>query len=227
MHRDPEGKEIEVITGLLGPSTGDLLEIGCGDGRLTKELDDLFGTLTALDPELPTVVEAAASYAGRTRFLAGSGEELPLADGCADVVLFSLSLHHQDSVKALEEARRVLRDDGRVLVLEPVEHSMLVRLFAFIDDESAEYERAEMAIAGSGLKEIQSGSYKTRWVFEDFEEMTNCLFDHFDLEPDTEKVREMAQLLGEGRMEQPLAIEDITRYWLLCEGASPEAPHDG
>ena len=46
MHRDPEGKEKQVIAELLGPSTGALFEIGCGDGRLTKELADLFGTFT-------------------------------------------------------------------------------------------------------------------------------------------------------------------------------------
>ncbi len=217
MHLDPEGKEKQAITELLGPSAGDLLEIGCGDGRLTRELADMCSTLTALDPELSSVIEAHVDLSGRARFLTGSGEDLPLADDCADTVVFSLSLHHQDPVKALVEARRVLRERGRILVLEPVEYSLMNMLFAFLHDESGEYERAEMAIDGSGLKEIQSGSIRTQWVFEDFAEMTGYLFDYYGLESDPEKEEGMAQLLGERRDLEPLHIEDITRFWLLQE----------
>lgn len=217
MHRDPEGKEKQVITELLGSSTGDLLEIGCGDGRLTRELADLFGTLIALDPELSSVMETDLPISGQTRFLTGSGEDLPLAKDCVDTVVFSLSLHHQDPAKALSEARRVLRENGHILVLEPVEHSLMTRLFAILHDESVEYDQAELAIDGSGLKEWRSGSFKTLWAFEDFTEMTGYLFDYMDLEPDPEKEKEMAQLLGERRDLKPLHIEDITRYWLLRE----------
>lgn len=218
MHRDPDGKEKQVIAKLLGPSTGDLFEIGCGDGRLTRELAALFGILTALDPELPSVMEARVDLSGRARFLVGSGEDLPLFDDSADTVVFSFSLHHQDSVKALEEARRVLRENGHLLVLEPVGHSLLTMLFAVLHDESGEYKRTEAAMNNSGLIEMQTGSFKTQWVFEDFTEMTGYLFDHFDLEPDLEKEKDMAQLLGERRMLKPLCIEDITRFWLLGEG---------
>jgi len=222
MHRDPEGKEKQIIAELLGPSTGDLLEIGCGDGRLTRELVDMFGTLTALDPELPSVMGAEASISGRPRLLAGSGEDLPLVDDCFDTVVFSLSLHHQDPVKALQEARRVLREDGRILVLEPVEHSLMTRLFAFLHDESEEYEKAETAIDLSGLKEMRSGSVKNLWVFECFAEMKRYLFDYFGLEPDLEREKDMVKLLGERRSLKPLNIEDIIRYWLLQEGPNKD-----
>jgi ubiquinone/menaquinone biosynthesis C-methylase UbiE len=217
MHRDPEGKEKQIIAELLGSSAGDVLEIGCGDGRLTRELADICGTLTALDPELSSIIEANAFVSERARFLTGSGEDLPLVDDCADTVVFSLSLHHQNPVKALDEARRVMREDGRILVLEPVEHSLLTMLFAFLDDESGEYERAEVAIDCSGLKELRSGSVRTRWVFENFTEMTDYFFDYMGLESDPEKEEGMAQLLGERRDLEPLHIEDITRFWLLQE----------
>ncbi len=218
MHRDPEGKEKQIIAELLGSSAGDVLEIGCGDGRLTRELADICGPLTALDPELSSIIEANAFVSERARFLTGSGEDLPLVDDCADTVVFSLSLHHQNPVKALDEARRVMREDGRILVLEPVEHSLLSMLFTFLDDESGEYERAEVAINCSGLKELRSGSVRTLWVFEDFAEMVDHLYSYFELDPDPEKEKEMAQLLGERRDSKPLAIEDITRFWLLHEG---------
>ena len=223
MHLDPEGKEKQLIAELLGSSAGDLIEIGCGDGRLTKDLVEICGSVTALDPELSSLKEARVDLSGQVRLLSGSGEELPLVDSCADTVLFSLSLHHQDPVKALAEARRVLRENGRILVLEPVEHSLLSMLFTLLHNESGEYERAEMAIDGSGLKELQSGSVRTQSVFEDLAEMTNYLFDYMELEPDPEKEKEMAHLLGERRDLKPLHIEDITRYWLLHEGVIPDS----
>ena len=218
MHLDPEGKEKQLIAELLGSSAGDLIEIGCGDGRLTKDLVERCGSVTALDPELSSLREARVDLSGQVRLLSGSGEELPLVDSCADTVLFSLSLHHQDPVKALAEARRVLRENGRILVLEPVEHSLLSMLFTLLHNESGEYERAEMAIDGSGLKELQSGSVRTKWLFEDFAEMVDHLYSYFEMVPEPEKKQQMAQLLGERTADKPLAVEDITRYWLLREG---------
>jgi SAM-dependent methyltransferase len=218
MHIDPEGKEKQAIAELLGPSAGSALEIGCGDGRLTRELVDLSGSLAALDPEIPSILDAVKAVPEGVSFLAGSGEELPFADNCLDTVLFTLSLHHQDPVKALGEARRVLKEDGRILVLEPAEHSLMNMMFTLLHDETDRYEHAEMAVDSCGLEEVRSGSVRTRWEFDGFEEMAGYLFDYMELEADPEKEEEMARLLGERLDLKPLHIEDITRFWLLQEG---------
>jgi SAM-dependent methyltransferase len=218
MLRDPENIELQIIIELLGTSVGHLVEIGCGDGRLSGGLREISSSMTALDPGREALSRAAQTIPEKIDLLAGSGEELPLADGCADAVLFTLSLHHQNPVRALDEAQRVLKKNGRILVLEPVEHSLLNMLFSVINNESDAYERAEMAINGSALKEIRTGSVREKWVFEDFPDMVEYLFDYCDLEPDEEKKQQMAQLLGERTADKPLAVEDITRFWLLQEG---------
>ena len=221
MQRDPDSREEQIIAEVLGPSVGDLLEIGCGDGRLTGKLAEVCQTLTALDTELLWVMEAGDSFVRGARFLSASGEDLPLTDNCVDAVVFSLSLHHQNPFKALKEARRVLRENGRILVLEPVQHSLMTMLFAFLHDESYEYEQAEAAIDSSGLRIMLSGSVRTRWIFEDFAEMNDYLFNYFNLAPDAEKGNLMARLLGARRTLKPLCIEDITRFWLLREEPDP------
>jgi ubiquinone/menaquinone biosynthesis C-methylase UbiE len=213
--RDPENIESNFIRNTLGPAAGTVLEIGCGDGRLTAELLSISDTILALDPDPDSIGKARHLLGRGVKLILGSGEDIPLPDDSFDTAVFSLSLHHQDPVKALEEARRVVSPGGRILILEPVEHSIITMLFALLHDESRKYERAEVAIAGASLKELRSGSFRFLWMFEDFHEMAGYLFDYYSMEPDLVKKDRMAKLLGNRRHSKPLGIEDITRYWLL------------
>lgn len=61
---------------------------------------------------------------GRTRspnvtFIEGRAESIPFPDGSFDGALAMFSFHHmEDQDQALDEVRRVLRPDGRILVQE-------------------------------------------------------------------------------------------------------------
>lgn len=66
-------------------------------------------------------IKAAASAIGRRacRFVCGDALELPLADGCADVVSIAFGIRNvADPPSALREFRRVLRPGGRLIMLE-------------------------------------------------------------------------------------------------------------
>jgi SAM-dependent methyltransferase len=215
MQRDPEKKEAGLIRRCLSPCAGQSLEIGCGNGRLTADLAKYAVNLIAADSYLEDLVSARRCIGTAVKFVAAFGEWLPFAANSYDTVIFTLSLHHQKPQMALKEASRVLKDDGQILVLEPVADSPVSELFAIIDDESEKYALAEIAIDSSGLKVIGSGAVRTRWVFEDAAEVVSHLFDYFGLEPDNEKESIMLQLLGDLQGMKPLPIEDVTRYWLL------------
>jgi len=216
MLRDPENIESNFIRDLLGPSAGVVLEIGCGDGRLTGELATISNNILAIDPDLTSIEKARHLLGNKIKLVMGSGEYIPLADNTVDTVVFSLSLHHHpDPDNALAQARRVLRERGRILILEPVADSPLNNLFRIIHDEDDAYDRAVDAIDKCGLEIADRGTYETVWRFDDFEEMVGHLFGYFDIEPDPESMDQMARLLGDHRELIPLDIEDITRYWLL------------
>jgi ubiquinone/menaquinone biosynthesis C-methylase UbiE len=57
----------------------DVLEVGCGDGRLSALLEDKVGSLTAIDPD-KTVITLAKKNIARVDFKVGSGENLEFAD---------------------------------------------------------------------------------------------------------------------------------------------------
>ncbi len=96
-----------------------------------------------LDPE--KVKEARETISG-VDFRIGSGENLEFADGCFDLVIFTFSLHHQNSETAIGEGARVLRKGGRMLIIEPVNDGEIERLFGLLRDETNEIVQAQKAI---------------------------------------------------------------------------------
>jgi len=70
--RDPEGREIEVLGRLAGLDAADVLEVGCGSGRLTWRLAARAASVLATDPDTQAVAQARAAcppdLAGRVSF---------------------------------------------------------------------------------------------------------------------------------------------------------------
>jgi SAM-dependent methyltransferase len=215
VRRDPEKTEARLIRWCLSPAAGNVLEIGCGNGRLTADLAQVAHKLVAVDPSVEELRPAYRRGEIPAKFLAAFGEALPFTANIFDTVVFTLSLHHQEPQKALSETRRVIKKNGQILILEPTADSLVSKLFAILDDESGKYELVEKAIERSGLQVIRSGSVRIWWVFDDFPEMVFYLFDYYGLAPDGEKESIMAQLLGDRRGFAPLAVEDTTRFWFL------------
>ena len=115
---EPFSSELQKIEEFVDLSDRDMLEIGCGDGRLSSLLAKKVRNLTAIDPDKAMINLARRDING-VDFRVGHGESLEFNDKSYDIIVFSYSLHHQDCVKALDEAKRVLRDKGIILIIEP------------------------------------------------------------------------------------------------------------
>ena len=98
-----------------------LVDVGCGSGRLAVRLKDyLKGKYVGIDV-VPELYEYARKIAGRPdwEFKRAPGLTIPMPDKSADMIcFFSVFTHltHEESYKYLEDARRVLKDDGRIVL---------------------------------------------------------------------------------------------------------------
>ncbi len=100
---------------------GTVVEVGAGDGANFTLYPDEVERIVAVEPE-PFLRERASGHADERVALRDTvASSLPLADGEADAVVFTLVLCTVDQQPALAEARRVLRPGGELRFLEHVQ----------------------------------------------------------------------------------------------------------
>lgn len=97
-----------------------VVEFGCGTGRNLARLKQRGAeTLIGCDLSTGMLEKARALDPAFVLFRHDMARPLPLSDGIADLVLFSLALEHvRDLTLPLREARRLLRAHGAVAVIE-------------------------------------------------------------------------------------------------------------
>jgi ubiquinone/menaquinone biosynthesis C-methylase UbiE len=98
------------------------LDIGCGEGRLSRDLKALGHTIVALDSS-PTMVKNARQADPSIQVHVANAAKLPLADAAADLAIAFMSLQDMDDMPAaIREAARVLEPGGRfcLAVVHPV-----------------------------------------------------------------------------------------------------------
>ncbi|MCY4465978.1 MAG: class I SAM-dependent methyltransferase [Chloroflexi bacterium] len=87
---DSAGLEKAHLLDMLPTEAGHVLEIGCGDGRLTRKYHDRAKSVVGID--LPDTLETASfDDMPQAQCLAASAIELPFRDGCFDGAIFALS----------------------------------------------------------------------------------------------------------------------------------------
>jgi SAM-dependent methyltransferase len=99
---------------LVPPPSGRTLDVGCGEGRLTRDLAWLGHDVVGVDAS-PTLLAAAREAAPGMELHLADAAALPFADASFDLVVAFMSLQDVDDLGgALREAARVLEPDGRL-----------------------------------------------------------------------------------------------------------------
>jgi 2-polyprenyl-3-methyl-5-hydroxy-6-metoxy-1,4-benzoquinol methylase len=97
-----------------------VLDLGCGQGDLTAELQRMGATAMGVEVAQAAIDRARTHHPGLTFALAPIDGELPLGDGVFDVIWASEVIEHvADTARWLSEVRRVLTPGGRLLLTTP------------------------------------------------------------------------------------------------------------
>ena len=94
--RDPDGLEAISTTKHLKLDGARVLEVGCGDGRMTWQYAHLADSVYGIDPEMELLRSAQAdrpeSLASSLRLIQSEAEAIPLATGEFDLAILAWSL---------------------------------------------------------------------------------------------------------------------------------------
>ena len=100
-------------------SDKDVLEVGCGTGYGLAKLQAMAATVVGIDPDERNIA-AARHEAPECDFRLGDADSLGVPDASADLVLgLEMIYYVPDRARFLVEVRRVLRDNGKLLLTFP------------------------------------------------------------------------------------------------------------
>ncbi|MFT8917100.1 MAG: methyltransferase domain-containing protein [Oenococcus sp.] len=116
-----------------------LLDVGCANGRLLALLNrqaEIQATGVDISAQM---IALAKKRLPKGRFACASAEKLPFTDSQFDYVICSASFHHfPDPDRFLQEAKRCLKKDGRLIIAEvniPILHDFYNRHVAAASED--------------------------------------------------------------------------------------------
>ncbi len=98
-----------------------VLDVGCGTGSHLGRYVRCGAAAFGLDRSPSMLIEAAKKLTGRFFLARGDASRLPFRSGAFDLVLMTMALHEMAPAirsAVLDETRRVLVDDGHLLVMD-------------------------------------------------------------------------------------------------------------
>jgi len=134
------------------PKNSKILDVGCGAGKLSKEVADRGYEVLAMDFSYNMIRKADATCnvndKSHIKFLQGDIESLPFKDSVFDVVLcLGVVTYLRSERKALHEMSRVLKSGGTLIlsILNKVSLAKCIDILAFA-------KRRLQEITGNGIR---------------------------------------------------------------------------
>jgi SAM-dependent methyltransferase len=144
----------EALTAYIGEGNGRTLDVGCGEGRVSRELKALGYHVTATDT-VAELVEAARQADSAHEYAVADARGLPFEDSSFDLVIaYNVLMDVEDVPGTLREIRRVVRPRGQLFI-------SLVHPFR---------DRGSFASSEPDAPFILKGTYFGRQRFEGVEE---------------------------------------------------------
>jgi 2-polyprenyl-3-methyl-5-hydroxy-6-metoxy-1,4-benzoquinol methylase len=117
------------------PGIKKILDVGCGDGRISKALKEAGFNVVGLDISRTAIEKAKQNFRGIDFLVASPEEKLPFEDENFDSVYCTEVIEHlYDTAVALKEITRVLKKEGLLFISTPYHgflKNLLITIFGF------------------------------------------------------------------------------------------------
>ncbi len=161
---------LDDVVALAEPIASDAacLDIGCGAGRLLRDLAPRAGSVVGVDAFAAMLTRARERAEqlglGNVSFVEASASKLPFPDESFDrIVLANLLFYLPDPVMALREAARLLRPSGTIVLLEPSTRLTRPRVEALAAARGLRYFAAQSLFAWCDAAELGRRYDETRF----------------------------------------------------------------
>jgi SAM-dependent methyltransferase len=104
------------LLAFIGQGAGDALDVGCGEGRVSRVLKECGYRVTAIDP-VEKLVSVAEQVGSADAYRIAGAADLPFENCRFDlVVAYNVLMDVEDVPAALKEISRVLRSSGTLII---------------------------------------------------------------------------------------------------------------
>mmetsp|Transcript_37254 Transcript_37254/g.68459 ORF Transcript_37254/g.68459 Transcript_37254/m.68459 type:complete len:194 (-) Transcript_37254:40-621(-) len=147
--KKPLNEVLKVITH-IGHARLSLVDVGCGTGAFLRRLQDVWPTSTdshdedvlpkliGVEPSKEMVQQAQKKFDKEERRIVmlkeSPAEHLPLGDNSANIVVSTSAFHFfRDKDRSLQEMKRVLEQDGTLIITDWCNDYWIVKLYHLLE----------------------------------------------------------------------------------------------
>lgn len=201
--------DLEVIDRFLTLKGSFLVDAGCGDMSLSRELAARGAAVLAIDPDpVQAEINRQSATIANVGFTQTGAQDVPVENASVDGVVFRYSLHHVPHASLSDvfgEMIRILKPEGFLYIIEPVAAGDLNEIMRLFHDEQIVRELAQQAIdqyASPAFAEQQIVDYRVPIKFDSWDHFAdnyavksyNCGYTKEDVH--SSEVQDLFQRLG-------------------------------
>ena len=151
--------QLKILKLLRGIRSGNLLDIGCGNGSFTIECARVIGAKELCGIEIAEEKAKEAKSKGIEVLVRDASANFPFDDEYFEVIVANQVLEHViDIDNMLRESKRVLKRDGVLVLSTPNLCSLLQRLLVFVGRQPTTLHVSEIQV-GNFLKGVKASGH--------------------------------------------------------------------